>query len=97
MELADVFDIGRHVQCDWCDTVYSQEDGTVLDTRTGGFLFGSKATGPCCAAQIEEGARRHGETEFITERCPADMPFHAWVYQLRDGDNEIRVWTGDPK
>lgn len=101
MNLEHVFDIGAYVQCDWCDHVYRLESGEIEDDTPGGFLFGSgrsgKATGPCCAQRLEENAKRYGEQEFITERCPADKPFAEWVVELRNGDNEIRIYTGDDR
>jgi hypothetical protein len=38
-----VIPVGRTVLCDACDTDLTN------DTRSGGFMFGSYAYGPCCA------------------------------------------------
>ena len=78
-------DIGDSVVCDWCSTEYRGS------TATGGFMFRSYATCPKCAADMEAKAIKLGEKHFIGARCPPDMTFHAWVMQLRGGNNKIRL------
>lgn len=102
LELSQTIDIGQFVQCDWCDTVFREQDGTTLDDRSGGFLFGGrpdsprsgKATGPCCAARMEANIASFGETNYIGERCPDGVPFADWVLALRGPENNnIRIYT----
>ena len=74
--------------CDFCD-----EDMTA-DTRSGGFMFGSKAAGPCCAEGLLAKVKGYGEERFIGARCPAGVSFGDWVRGLRGPDAAIRVTPG---
>ena len=78
-------DLRDSVRCDWCNREYRGDD------TTGGFLFQSKATCPDCAPKTEVNALRFHELHFITARCPPHLSFHAWVMQLRGGENQVRV------
>ncbi len=82
-------DIGNHVECDMCCKDFTESE------EGGGFIFGSKAVGPCCAAKIERDAREYGEEKYIKGRCIPDMSFAAWVLALRDGNNTIEFRTGE--
>jgi hypothetical protein len=66
-------DPGRRVLCDWCDKDHT--DSPV----SGGFMFGQRATGPCCAARIERNATSAREAHLIGARCPDGMPFANWI------------------
>lgn len=80
--------VGRVVLCDFCD-----EDLTE-DTRSGGFLFQSKAVGPCCAEKSLVSIRGYGEERFIRGRCPDGVSFADWVRGLRGPDAAVRVSRG---
>ncbi len=82
-------DIGDSVKCDWCNRQYRG------DPTSGGFLFQSKATCPACAPAMERDAIRLGERHFITARCPGHLSFHAWVMQLRGGNNRVQIIAYD--
>jgi hypothetical protein len=43
--------------------------------------------GPLRLADID----KFGERRFIRSRCPTHLSFHAWVMQLRGGDNRVQV------
>lgn len=87
-----VIDMGRTVLCD--------NDSTDLtdDPRSGGFLFGSYAVGPCCAEKYLATVKGYGEEHFIQARCPEGVSFADWVRGMRSGPggNEIRVYQGPP-
>lgn len=88
-----VIPLGRFVACDWCG-----EDLTD-DTRTGGFMFQSKAVGPCCAERTEATIRSCDEERFIRGRCTPGMGFADWIRALRaqvPGGDEIRIYEGRP-
>lgn len=87
-----VIDMGRTVLCDFCDTDLTDDD------RSGGFMFSSYATGPCCAARRLESIRGYGEEHLIRSRCPEGISFADWVRSMRTGPggNEIRVTPGRP-
>lgn len=87
MRLSEVIDIGDSVLCDGCGEEFKGSDAT------GGLLFGSKAICPTCAPTWEKNASRYNEMHFIRARCPEGMTFHAWVMQLRGGDNTIKVYS----
>lgn len=85
-------EIGRDVLCDIDDTDLTD------DPRSGGYMFGSYAVGPCCAEQHEARVRGYGEQHFITARCPEDMSFADWVRAIRaaTGNNAITITPGHP-
>jgi hypothetical protein len=78
-------DIGRTIICDRCDTDMTD------DPRSGGFMFGSYAYGPCCVAEALASIRRYREEDHIGERCPEGVPFADWVRSLRGDHNQITV------
>lgn len=77
--------VGRAVVCDWCDKDFTDS------AETGGFIFESKATCPCCAARLETGAKKHGEERFIRARCPGGKSFADFVREYRGQDATITV------
>jgi hypothetical protein len=88
-----VFDLGRLVVCDACDEDFTD------DTRSGGFLFGSYAYGPCCEAKQLRSIRGYGEEGHIGGFCPDGVSFADWIRGLRNsvpGGNEIRITPGMP-
>lgn len=87
---ASVIPLGRTVICDWCD-----EDMTA-DPRSGGFMFGSKAAGPCCAETFLERVKSYGEEWNIRSWCPMGVSFADWVRGMRGPDAAIRVTPGLP-
>jgi hypothetical protein len=76
-------DIGDSVCCDYCSKEYRG------DNTHGGFLFGSYATCPDCAPEMEKRIKSYGEERFIKARCPPELSFHDWVMTLRGGNNKI--------
>lgn len=82
--------VGDYVECDICATVLTD------DPRSGGFLFGGKGVGPCCADRVEQRARAAGEERFITARCPEGESYADWCRRvLRDGQpGVITILTG---
>ena len=81
-----VINVGRTVLCDGCS-----EDLTD-DPRSGGFLFGSYAYGPCCATDMMTKIEGYGEEGYIRGKCPEGMSFANWVRSFR-GDGRITVTT----
>ena len=79
------FPLGRNVLCDVCDTDLTD------DPRTGGFMFGSYAYGPCCAERQLITIRRYGEEWNIRARCPEGVSFADWIRSLRGPDAGITV------
>lgn len=79
---------GDYVECDMGGEVLT------ADPRSGGFLFGSKAVGPCCAERVEASARHNGELDYIRARCPEGVSFADWVRRLRGPDAAVRIFTG---
>jgi hypothetical protein len=80
-----VIPLGQTVLCD--------DDSTDLtsDPRSGGFLFGSYAIGPCCADQYLARIRQYGEEHFIKAWCPEGVSFADWVRGMRGPDAAITV------
>lgn len=85
-DLIESIDVGDSVQCDLCSKEYKGSDAK------GGFLFMSKGVCPECAPKFEADCRNYGEEGFIRARCPPQMTFHAWIMQIRGGDNTVRVY-----
>ena len=85
-----VIDLGRTVLCD--------NDSTDLtdDPRSGGFLFGSYAIGPCCSHEYLRRVEGYGEERFIKAWCPEGVSFADWCRALRAGNNAITVTPGFP-
>ena len=90
---AVVIDLGQTVVCDACDTDLTGSD------RSGGFLFGSYAYGPCCAIERMAAIRGYGEEHFIRARCPEGVSFADWVRGMRQatGSNSIVITPGRPQ
>jgi hypothetical protein len=71
---------GDWVECDLCAKDLTN------DPTSGGFMFGPKGVGPCCAARLEATARRVGEEAYITARCPEGKSFADWIREdIRGG------------
>lgn len=67
-------DVGDHVYCDACGKDFTDSK------ECGGWTFGSKTYGPCCATEEKlNQIKGYGEERFIKHHCPADMPFADWV------------------
>jgi hypothetical protein len=77
--------VGRNVLCDIDDTDLTS------DPRSGGFMFGSYAIGPCCAEEYERKVRSYGEEDHICGRCPEGVSFADWVRGMRGPDAAITV------
>jgi hypothetical protein len=77
--------LGQSVLCDFCDTDLTADD------RSGGYLFGSYAVGPCCAERRLESIRGYGEEHLIRARCPEGVSFADWVRGIRGPDAAISV------
>jgi hypothetical protein len=71
-------DMGETVICDW----FCNKDWTE-NTKSGGFLFGSKAICPDCAEECLAGIRKHKEEGMIRFACPEDVSFADWVRSMR--------------
>jgi len=84
-EKTTIIDIGNAVRCDSCNEDYTNSE------KEGGFIFNRKAICPQCAKDWEEGAKKYGETKYITSRCAAGQSFKAFVLAERDGDNTITI------
>lgn len=85
METTEVQWVGNRVECDVCSEDYTGRPDT------GGFLFGSYAYCPKCAATRLPEIRKYGEEGHIKAHCPEGMPFADWVLSLRNGDHTIRI------
>lgn len=84
-------DMGGSVLCDWCNTEFEGSE------EKGGFMFGTYATCPRCAPGMQAKAEANDETHMIRERCPPGMTFHAWIMELRGGNNTIRHYELIPE
>jgi hypothetical protein len=85
-----VIDIGDRVNCDLCNAEYTADS-----PESGGILVGSYVYCPKCEERQVNLLREYNETHLIRERCPPGMRFHAWVMQLRGGDNTITLTSFD--
>ena len=85
MSKVTTIDIGNKVNCDCCNANYTDSEAQ------GGLLFNGKAICPACAPDWEEGAARHGETQYITARAAEGQSFRAFVLGIRNGNNTIRI------
>lgn len=87
-----VIPIGETVLCDSCDTDLTD------DPRSGGFLFGSYAYGPCCADRHLASIKGYGEERFIRGWCPEGVSFADWVRRdLRGPGAAITITPGFPR
>jgi hypothetical protein len=75
------------------DLVLCDIDSTDLtgDSRSGGYMFGSYAVGPCCAQAHEARVRGNGEQWNILSRCPDGVSFADWVREMRGPDAVFKV------
>jgi hypothetical protein len=80
--------IGGTVLCDACDT------DLTADPRSGGYLFGSYAYGPCCAGERLVTIRGYNEEHFIRARCPEGVSFADWVRGMRGPNAAITITPG---
>jgi hypothetical protein len=85
-----IIPVGRTVLCDIDDTDLTG------DPRSGGYLFGSYAVGPCCAERHEARVRGYGEEWNIRARCPGSVSFADWIRGLRGPDAAITITPGSP-
>ena len=83
--------VGDYVECDLCMTVLTD------DPRSGGFLFGGKGVGPCCAERVERLALQSGEEAYITARCPEGESYADWCRRVLRGGQPgvITILGGD--
>lgn len=83
-------DLGDIVVCDSCMTDYRGK------SASGGFIFESKAIGPCCEQAWRKRIDRNYEQDKIRESCPRDMTFQQFVlaYRAARGNNAITIRTG---
>ena len=77
--------LGDTVLCDNCSL------DLTADPRTGGFLFGTYAIGPCCAGAYRATVEGYGEERYIRGECPAAVSFADWVRALRGPGAAITV------
>jgi len=82
--------VGRVVLCDACDTDLTD------DPRSGGYLFGTYAYGPCCADERLKSIRGYGEEWNIRARCPEGVSFADWVRDMRGPEAAIVIKPGPP-
>jgi hypothetical protein len=76
--------MGDYVECDMCGKDFTR------DPAPGGFLFGGKGVGPCCADRLEATAKRYGEERYIVAHCPEGVSFADWVRRdLRGGQPAV--------
>lgn len=87
---ASVIPLGDVVLCDIDST------DLTADPRSGGYMFGSYAVGPCCAERHEAMVKGYGEQRFIGSRCPGGIPFADWVRGMRGPEAAIKVTPGLP-
>jgi hypothetical protein len=98
-QFAEALESGGPASIPLGDVVLCDNDDTDLtaDPRSGGFLFGSYAIGPCCAEAYMENVRRYGEEDHIRARCPEGMSFADWVRAIRGPGAAITVTPGMPR
>lgn len=77
--------LGSIVVCDICSTDYT--DSTI----SGGFIFGSYAYCPDCAASALNEIQQDGEEHRIRSRCPENRSFADFVRNYRGADATISM------
>ena len=82
--------LGRTVLCDIDDIDLTE------DARSGGYMFGSYAVGPCCAERHEAMVRGYHEEWNIRARCPEGVSFADWVRGMRGPGAAITITPGLP-
>ncbi len=93
LPLIGSYDVGRYVECDMCGADLTE------DTRTGGFIFSGKGTGPCCAVRVMASIRGYGEEEYIQGTCTPGMAFADWIRKIRSqvpGGSTVRIYGSKP-
>ena len=83
--------VGRTVLCDVCSTDLTD------DPRSGGYMFGSYAYGPCCASERLATIQGYGEEWNIRAWCPPELSFADWIRAIRGPNAVIRVTPGMPR
>ena len=84
-------ELGRTVLCDVCSTDLTD------DPRSGGYMFGSYAYGPCCASERLATIQGYGEEWNIRAWCPPELSFADWIRAIRGPHAVIRVTPGMPQ
>jgi hypothetical protein len=79
--------LGKTVICDQCNRDYTDS------TDEGGFIFGSHAYCPKCAAESLPRIRGYGEEHYIKARCQAGQSFADFVRGYRGPDAGIEIRT----
>ena len=77
--------VGDFVICDVCGRDYTGAP------NSGGFIFGSNAYCPLCAARALPSIRVHGEQRYIRASCAPDQSFADFVRAYRGAHATIRV------
>ena len=78
-------DLGRTVVCDICDKDWTDK------TKSGGFIFGSKAYCPECALRSLKSIMAYGEGKYIKAHCPSGVSFADFVRGWRGDKNYIKI------
>ena len=73
--------------CDFCGRDFTNS------SLSGGFIFSGKAVCPYCSHRVMTNIKRHKESQFISDMCPHDLSFKAFVLKLRGGNNTIRIYS----
>lgn len=64
------------VRCDLCNKDWTES------SLSGGIMFAGKSCCPECEPGMEEKALRHGEENYITARCPANLSYSEWTTKI---------------
>lgn len=84
-ETGEPVDVGAVVVCDMCSVDYTERGDM------GGFIFGSYAYCPLCAATHLPKIRGYGEEHFIRARCPAGTTFADFIRQHRQSTGSTYI------
>ena len=87
--MVEVIEIGEMVLCDMCNEDFSDS------RKHGGFIFSSKGVCPNCAEEFMAGVKLYGEQRYIKAVCPDEMSFRDFILNYRNGDNTIKIFSGD--
>lgn len=89
----EIIDNKDRVVCDVCSKEF-----TDADTESGGFLFGSYAYCPQCAASRLPRIIGYNEESYIKAWCPSNLSYRRWVLDvLRQGNNLTTITTIERK
>ena len=77
--------VGRAVVCDVCSADWTERP------ESGGFLFGSYAYCPDCAAKGLETIKKYREERYISARCGGEESFADFARRMRGPEAGIRV------